>query len=321
MKSRFLSSILVPISASLLLSPLAHGGLVIHVTAPGFTTEALDAFNRGAALWSRFIENNITVVVSAGFGTLNPDVLGSSFTNYYNDRTYGVLAAQLKSDATTSASLFDDQAKLLPATTALFKSEFPAGYNPDGWTSITSANDKALFGDFGGLDAALTFTNRAGVVFDYDNRNGVDLGSFDFESVVAHEIGHALGFFSSLDLPAAMAAKPTPLDLFRFSASNPNQRSLTLGTAAVTNGGSFSYAMSTGVAGDGYQASHWKSGLSIGLMNPSLSPATIYVPSVADLKTLDLIGYDIDYSAVPEVSTLSLGLLSLLGAFRRRRDS
>jgi hypothetical protein len=319
MKSRFLSSILVPISASLLLSPLAHGGLVIHVTAPGFTTEALDAFHRGAALWSQFIENNFTVEVSAGFGTLNPDVLGSSLTTVYNDRSYEVLAGQMKADATTSASLFDDQAKLLPATTALFKSEFPAGYNPNGWTNITSANDKALFGDYGGLDAALTFSNRAGVVFDYDNRNGVDLGSFDFESVVAHEIGHALGFFSSLDL--GQPQQPTPLDLFRFSQTDPSKRNLTLGVAAVTDVGTLSYEMSTGVSGDGYQASHWKNGLSIGLMNPSLSPATIYVPSVADLKTLDLIGYDIDYSAVPEVSTLSLGLLSLLGVLRHRRES
>jgi hypothetical protein len=84
----------------------------------------------------------------------------------------------------------------------------------------------------------------------------------------------------------------------------------------------FSYEMSTGVAGDTFEASHWKNtDPVIGLMDPELPTGVFYGPSWSDAAALDLIGYDINYSAVPEVSTLSLGLLSLLGAFRRRRDS
>ena len=67
------------------------------------------------------------------------------------------------------------------------------------------------------------------ISFDYDRSDGVQIGAVDFVGVAIHEIGHALGFISSLDRPPdAMdpgsdpmptdprVIRPAPLDLFRL---------------------------------------------------------------------------------------------------------
>ncbi len=106
--------------------------------------------------------------------------------------------------------------------------------------------------------------------FDYDNSDGVT--GIDFESVALHEIGHSLGFISSVDFidtrPEPLVVNVFPLDLFRFNIANtPSNaagftsfpRELRPGQSSVTSDTSSSWLMSTGVIqGDGRQASHWK---------------------------------------------------------------
>jgi MYXO-CTERM domain-containing protein len=71
--------------------------------------------------------------------------------------------------------------------------------------------------------------------------------------------------------------------------------------------------------GDGDQASHWKDGLSIGLMDPTLNFAELSLITAADVRALDLIGWDV----VPEPSTYAAGAFALLavggGWLRARR--
>jgi hypothetical protein len=172
---------------------------------------------------------------------------------------------------------------------------------------------------FGPADGTINLSNQ--FPFDFDNSDGVGAGLFDLESILVHEIGHALGFISNADGPEQAPNQPRriplmPLDLFRFrTADRPltqelfttAPRSVEPIMAAVFGDVAHSFGFSTGRTGDGRQASHWKAdeltGIQIGVMDPTLSPGTIGSITSADLRALDLIGYDIAVAeALPVVS-------------------
>jgi hypothetical protein len=70
---------------------------------------------------------------------------------------------------------------------------YQPGDSFDGNVLLTKANLLALGLTTGTLvDPSITFNSD--FAFDFDNSNGVTSNRFDFESVAAHEIGHALQF-------------------------------------------------------------------------------------------------------------------------------
>jgi len=190
----------------------------------------------------------------------------------------------------------------------------------------------------GGADSTITF-NQA-LTFDFDNSDGVTAGAIDFESVAAHEIGHALGFTSVVNsinaFPALTFASPHALDLFRFPSAGPNNlddaaafttasRSLIPGVDSSIDTLDDQWRLSTGLTNptypgtDGRQASHWKdstfTGTTLGTMDPTLSSGVSFHLTRADLRALDLIGYDIelglagDFDADRQVAQGDLTLL------------
>jgi hypothetical protein len=338
--------------ASLLPAGTASNNLglfnIVIVPTPGLAgnAAALAAFNRAAMAWEAFFSDPITVTINGDLANLgNPNIIGSTSSvllqGGFNDIRNGLVADSLL-DVNDGINAF------LP-TSGQYLAQVPAGFSLSGNLVGSKANLKAIggFGDldtlFGASDATVTFNST--FAFDFDNSNGVGAGFIDFETVAIHEIGHALGFISSVDIVDGNIATPgafSPeiLDLFRFRDATANDpasglnfttftRDLATNTNAISDfvlpslgGESIENRMSTGVAtGDGRQASHWKddslTGTLIGVMDPTLSAGVIETISPADIRAFDLMGWDV--VIVPEPGSLSLLATALLPlAFRRR---
>ncbi|MEM9825490.1 MAG: NF038122 family metalloprotease [Planctomycetota bacterium] len=137
------------------------------------------------------------------------------------------------------------------------------------------------------------------------------------EATMVHEIGHALGFVSSVDdLGFTNEVSPRPMDLFRFARDVRNlnpvfaddfktfPRELRGEVNAVANFvedtwdiGQTQYGLERGIANGGFQASHWLdedlAGFNIGIMDPTGGPGSPVDITAADLRMMDLLGWDV----------------------------
>ncbi len=334
-------------TAGILNPDVGVGGFNLDlIEGPDLQTNAAAqaAFERAAQFWESLLSDPITVRLDADFtsvGFSGPNVVGSTSVQNFNFQ-YSDIRARLTYDAAPNESLVNS----LPAVGALNFS-LPAGpsllqltsgvNNPVmavtranalalGFTNLTTGVPSSAFSPGVLIDGTIKFNSAFS--FDFDNSNGVSPGSLDFESVAIHEIGHALGFFSTVDVVDAVLDSgnaptnvyPQVLDLFRlapgqganFSTAN---RVLTTGGNQVLYDGQFDvgqYApafaatiaglapgdivMSTGRAtGDGQQASHYKAGeISgyTGLMDPTINFAEVLPFTKTDLRLFGLIGWD-----------------------------
>ena len=301
-------------------------------TALGSNQAALDAFERAADSWEALFTDDITVNIDANlasFGTGNQNIIGSALSSVATGPLNGIRDAMVADAASepddgivANLAGFNANQFALPTGVTIEQS---SGVNLG---SLNTANAKALglITDQSITDALISFNSDFS--FDYDNSNGVTPGTIDFETVAAHEIGHALGFTSEVDDidNGETAIEPNPMDFFRFEAGNEptnalefttNDRLLEPGTESNFSDVLNEWAMSTGVNdpdGDGRQASHWKdnnlTGTLIGILDPTLSFGVEFPITFADVRALDLIGYDI--IVIPEASQLICGL-SLIG--------
>ncbi|MCH7224873.1 NF038122 family metalloprotease [Haloferula sp. A504] len=299
---------------------------------------ALAAFERAAATWESLISDPITVTLDANLASLGTGILGSA-SSVLLTGGYDTIRNRMVADA-----FFEADDAVVAALPTFAQSNFttPAGFSTSSSLTANKAALKAmgftgLDTSFGAADATITFSTN--FAFDFDNSDGVGAGLFDFETIALHEIGHALGFTSTVDTVDSLSAQNTPgevtprvLDLFRFAAGTEpgDATSFTTATRMLEPGVEATFsdtvlegAMSTGRnTGDGQQASHWKdnnlTGLPlIGVMDPTLAPQQVEGLSLLDLRTLDVIGYDISF--VPEPSSLWLALGGLVLCLRRRR--
>jgi hypothetical protein len=319
----------------MLLPPSAPVSTFTIVIVPGAglaaNPAALLAFEKAAEAWEERFTDPITVIINADMASLGPGILGSTSAQLLT-ASYSTIRNAMVTDAGSSAADDDSIAASLP-TAAQFLGTLPSGFGFDGNVFATKANLKAL--GFTGLDAIVGTASDGEIVFssdfafDYDRSDGVSAGTFDFQTVATHEIGHLLGFISAVDdvdfvLPGTSSQiEPTPLDLYRFRlGSGPTPTPTPPTTAAgftntprnfvpqheaVTSDTVSSPRMSTGLDfGDGRQASHWKddslTGTLVGNMDPTLSPATVNDPNETDFHAFDLIGYDFVANVAPVAS-------------------
>jgi hypothetical protein len=354
-----LDNVFVPITAGAGHAQISEGavppqnlGTFDIVIVPGAAlagnAAALAAFNRAALAWEARIADPITVTINADLAPLGAGIIGST-SSMILQGSFNTIRNAMVADSADEA---DDTIVASLPTAAQFLATVPASpaSSLSGNVLGTKANLKALgFPDldalFGVSDGSITFSTNFS--FDFDNSDGVGAGLMDFETVAAHEIGHALGFFSIVDSVNAgqTSISPNTMDLFRFANNTANDpttaadfttfaRNLVPGVDAINdeiNGAIPELRMSTGLttafAGtDGRQASHFKAdeltGNFIGIMDPTLSYGQYYGPQNTDMRVLDLIGYEIVQGPIPEPSVISALLLgsALLAGRRRARQ-
>jgi hypothetical protein len=318
---------------------------------PGTSAAAQQAFTEAGARWTSMLADPITIDMTVGTAALDPNVLAAAASRRVSS-SYASFGSALTSDITSSA---DANAVGSLAAGPSFgmlinrTSDNPYGagsarpyLDMDGSANnstiqLTSANAKALgltvgagaVGSCVGIcDASITF-NRS-FTFDTNPTDGITAGQFDFVGIAAHEIGHALGFVSGVDVldlnspplrgPFAASAFTfvSSLDLFRYSA--PGDLDLRVGAPAyfsVDGGASGITDFATGAfAGDGWQASHFGPN-ELNLMRPFIGNGETYDATAADLAAFDAIGWDV--AAVPEPATWALFALGLAGVGARIR--
>ncbi len=193
----------------------------------------------------------------------------------------------------------------------------------------TSSNDNP----YDAIDATIQIDSNPGLTWDFDPTS-IDSDKLDFVGVARHEIGHALGFESGVDILDWYGSKynstdytsVTPLDLFRFTSQSQNIAPGIFDWTARKNidsyfsidGGVTKLAsFSTGVKnGNGKQASHWLNS-STGIMGATTSKGQ-KLPSISnlDIKALNVIGWNLkqglgsQITLVPEPSE-KLGLMAV----------
>ena len=270
--------------------------------------EAKAAFLRAAARWESIIANPVTIYVDVDFG---PMLFGEPFGT-------GVVGFAIPDDRVSEEGAYAElrqrlMARADDAAEAALYAALPEDAIPTDLGPTTRyAAPSALLRVLGVLPAEASASEPAPQIgfnsayrYDFDPTDGVD--GNDFEGIVAHEIGHALGFVSKvgdLELGAPVNA-PAVLDLFRF---RPGVTMATFPTAAriVSSGGEQVYfagadvlELSTGrddgSGGDRRSASHWKddrfTGTTLGIMDPSVTRGVRMEIGPADLEALDILGY------------------------------
>lgn len=310
---------------------------------------ALDAFNRAAAQWEAIFTDDITVNIEASLADLGPGILGGASNFNFTNISYETLALLLASDAADEAD--DAIVGLLPANFADLNFSLPDGITLNAApASIPVATARALgaFSDPNQTDSVIQFSSTFD--FDFDNRDGIMPGFFDFETIAVHELGHALGFTSGVNTVDVLVDQGSmgsvflqPLDLFRVDSVLTSTADFTIATRQFTpgefaffadpgspiNGVEFSRG-ETGTNPDGNQPGHFLAdeigGETIGVLDPTFAPGQIIGISAADIRTLDLIGFDfVAATAVPFEFAPASGLAIAgsfwgLGRWRRRRQ-
>lgn len=348
-------------AATLLAVSGASHALTFNFTfVAGTSAQAQQAFIDAGNRWSALFTDNVTLNMTVGQSSLGAGILastGSARTAFSYTQFRGALAADATSgtDAQAVASLptgssfgmlinrTSDNPNGAGSATAYLDNNGSANNST---VRITNANALAL-----GLtptaqvvgsctsacDASIVFGNAFS--WDYNPADGITAGAYDFVGIATHELGHALGFVSGVDILDINSPNPTTpgpfsadqftfvssVDLFRYSTASTAQGVIdwTASTAdkyfSLDRGATAIAALSTGrIFGDGQQNSHWKDDLGLGIMDPTAARGELLAISANDRTGFDAIGWNL--APIPEPSTYALFGLGLLGLALRRRQ-
>jgi hypothetical protein len=320
-------------------------GSGVHVGDPVY-----DGFVAAGERWSALFTDNVTINVFIDSEPLGAGVLGQTGNALYYE-SYSGLKTALAGDA-TSATDATAVAHLQPGNLT-----FAANHTSDcgncapvyldhngnfnNQNVVVSGSEAKALGLLAPtnatLDGSITFSSTFN--FDFNPLDGIAANAYDFTGVATHEIGHLLGFTSSVDDYDICGANPsqcggvlgeanyapTVLDLFRYSTDSGfgTLMDMSVDTRAryfsIDGGATLGAMFSDGANfGDGSQASHWKDNLGLGVMDPTASQGELMAITQNDIQALDAIGWNV---AAPEpyslwLGAIGLGMLALVGLGR-----
>ncbi len=327
----------------------------------GTSAQEQASFTVAAAAWSAIFDDAVTVKLTVGTGNLGAGILAQAGSRRLSF-TYGSARGALVADASNSFDALAAANLDVGASAGMLINR--TSNNPNGAGSatayvdndgdannsivrMTAANARALGGIFGvggvaggcaDCDAFIQFSTN--FTWDHDRSNGISATDFDFIGIAIHEIGHAMGFISGVDVLDGNSPPVngpfrddqftfvSPLDLFRWSADSTaaNVHDWTADRRdkcfSIDRGATCGPLFSNGTNfGDGRQASHWKDSLGIGALDPTAARGELIQISENDIQAFDVIGWDRIPARVSEPTGLALAGLSLalMGAAARRR--
>ncbi len=282
--------------------------VVFTVSSP--PVGAMAAIEEVETYLESIFDDIMTVTITLGFDSMGGNVLGWTSSEYagpvsWTATRYGL---QNNMDADDSIQEWLPSGSTIPVR-YIYGSDTVTNENK---CYFTKANYKATVGTVTGIAAHMEF--NLDYSWDYDPSDGIPWNKYCFQSVLVHEVGHALGFTSAADF---RTNDIEALDIFRFQNTdgdfdyNPDtleefQTTSRLVDADETGSGSDDvvsdliddqYRMSDG---NPYQCSHFKQGVVWGIMQPAIGPDETFYPNFfrpSDIAMLDAIGYD--YYEIP----------------------
>lgn len=305
------------------------------VPASGTSQDAVNAFAQAGARWSALFADPVTVNININFTTLGTGILGSSSSSQllysYSSVRNALLNNRTSANDYTAAAHIPTGSSFGMLINRTSNSPYGAGSATpyldnngnanNSMIMLSRANAKALgliAGSGSGTDAYISFSSA--YKWDFNPADGITAGTLDFVGIATHEIGHSLGFISGVDVldrygsgayQDGVFSYVSPLDLFRYSSQSTLSGVIdwTADKRAKyfsIDGGVTSLGLEAlGVKyGDGRQASHWKNGLRLGIMNPTVGYGQLMTTSNLDIEALDVIGWD-QFAAQSSSSSLA----------------